>query len=57
MDAGDFPELDRHSCACIARDSQGMVVETITNCREGRVKPEIAEAFGICEALSCIKRN
>uniref|UniRef100_A0A803PRY9 RNase H type-1 domain-containing protein n=1 Tax=Cannabis sativa TaxID=3483 RepID=A0A803PRY9_CANSA len=41
----------------LARDSQGRLIEGISKSLPGRVSPEIAEIFGIKEALSWIKFN
>ncbi|XP_062100043.1 uncharacterized protein LOC133805913 [Humulus lupulus] len=57
VDAALFSEIPAFIYACVARDSHGHVLEAITCCRQGVVSPEMAEAMGVREALSWIKRK
>uniref|UniRef100_A0A803NFH5 RNase H type-1 domain-containing protein n=1 Tax=Cannabis sativa TaxID=3483 RepID=A0A803NFH5_CANSA len=57
MDATIFESTTRYSYSCVARDHAGRLVEARASCRQGAVKPEIAEAVGILEALSWIKQQ
>lgn len=56
VDAILFPEIRTHNFSCVARNSTGMVLEALTCCRAGIVDPEMAEALGVREALSWIKK-
>ena len=57
VDAALFPEEDKFSFACVARNDQGHAIEAITCCKQGVTSPEMAEAIGVKEALSWIKRK
>uniref|UniRef100_A0A803QFT1 Reverse transcriptase domain-containing protein n=1 Tax=Cannabis sativa TaxID=3483 RepID=A0A803QFT1_CANSA len=56
-DVAIFESTTRYSYSCVARDHAGRLVEAQASCRQGAVKPEIAEAVGILEALSWIKQQ
>ncbi|XP_062114633.1 uncharacterized protein LOC133825746 [Humulus lupulus] len=56
-DAAMFIDSQCFSFAGVARDEDGKVVEAISSCRSGVVSPEIAEAIGIREVLSWVKRK
>ncbi|XP_030477950.1 uncharacterized protein LOC115694989 [Cannabis sativa] len=55
LTAADGAEL--YSFACIARDASGHALEAISCCKQGTVTPELAEAMGVREALSWLKRK
>ena len=57
VDAALFLENGLYSVACIARNDSGEFMEAITSCKMGQITPELAEVFGIREALSWIKRK
>ncbi|XP_062086518.1 uncharacterized protein LOC133792627 [Humulus lupulus] len=57
VDAALFSESSTYSFACVARNDQGHTLEAITCCRNGVVSPELAEAMGMREALSWIKKK
>lgn len=54
-DAAIFESSNKYSYAFVARNHDGQLVEARSRCIQGKVSPEIAEAFGIREALSWIK--
>lgn len=56
-DAALFEEPSRYSYAFVIRDHCGNLVVAFSKCKYGRVSPEFAEAVGIREALSWIKRK
>ena len=57
VDAALFPDQGRFSFAYIARNDQGQAIEAITCCKQGAEPPEMAEAMGVKEDLSWIKRK
>ncbi|XP_060961055.1 uncharacterized protein LOC115724007 [Cannabis sativa] len=57
VDAALFAAPGVHSFVCVARDSSGASVETVSCCRPGLVAPEMAEVMGVREALSWIKKK
>ncbi|KAM6542489.1 hypothetical protein CsatB_006936 [Cannabis sativa] len=57
VDGAIFQEQNKFGYGCVARDSNGSLLETISETRLGVVKPEIAETIGIKEALSWIERK
>lgn len=57
IDAVIFAEAGTYRFSCVARDHTESVLEAITSCREGAVTPELAEALGVREALSWLKRK
>lgn len=57
VDAALFAESGNYSCSCVARDSRGLFLEALTSCRVSLVSLEMAEAMGVKEALSWIKRK
>ena len=57
VDAALFSEASTYSFVCVARDDQGHFIEATTCCRQGVVSPELAEAMGVREALSWIKKK
>ncbi|KAM6561714.1 hypothetical protein CsatA_030953 [Cannabis sativa] len=57
VDAAIFDSNGTYSFVCVARDASGQLVEAITCCRAGVVQPEMAEAMGVREALSWIKKK
>ena len=57
VDAALFPDKERFSFACIARNDQGHVLEAIACSNQGMPSPESVEAMGVKEALSWIKRK
>lgn len=56
VDVALFDDLNRYSHALVVRDHNGTLVEASSKCCPGLVSPEIAEALGIREALSWIKK-
>ncbi|KAM6544107.1 hypothetical protein CsatB_008554 [Cannabis sativa] len=56
-DAALFSDPNRYSFACVARDDSGHVLEAISSCKLGVVTPELAEAMGVREALSWLKKK
>ncbi|XP_060968743.1 uncharacterized protein LOC133036240 [Cannabis sativa] len=56
-DAALFYDPNRYSFACVARDASGHVLEVISCCNPGIVTPELAEAMGVREALSWLKKK
>ncbi|XP_074378059.1 uncharacterized protein LOC141719580 [Apium graveolens] len=56
-DAAIFEESHRFSYAIVVRDHTGSLIEASSKCRDGRVNPYLAEAFGIKEALIWIISN
>ncbi|XP_030483709.2 uncharacterized protein LOC115700281 [Cannabis sativa] len=46
-----------YNFACISRDASGHALEAISCCKPGTVTPEIAEAMGVREALSWLKKK
>ncbi|XP_060966242.1 uncharacterized protein LOC133034831 [Cannabis sativa] len=50
-------EQNKFGFGCVARDTNGMLLEAISASRFGVVKPEIAETIGIKETLSWIERK
>ncbi|KAM6582578.1 hypothetical protein CsatB_009580 [Cannabis sativa] len=57
VDGAIFQEQNKFGFGCVARDSNGLLLEAISDSRFGVVKPEIAEIIGIKEALSWIERK
>ncbi|KAM6544052.1 hypothetical protein CsatB_008499 [Cannabis sativa] len=57
VDGAIFQEQNKFGYGCVARDSNGSLLEAIFESRLGVVKPEIAETIGIKEALSWIERK
>ncbi|KAM6566616.1 hypothetical protein CsatA_025744 [Cannabis sativa] len=57
VDGAIFQEQNKFGFGCAARDSNGLLLEAISDSRFGVVKPEIAEIIGIKEALSWIERK
>ncbi|XP_062114086.1 uncharacterized protein LOC133825112 [Humulus lupulus] len=57
VDAALSTEASTYSFACVARDDQGHFIEAITCCRQGVVSPKMAEAMGVREALSWLKKK
>ncbi|KAM6589465.1 hypothetical protein CsatA_012070 [Cannabis sativa] len=57
VDGAIFQEQNKFGFGCVARDTNGMLLEAISASRFGVVKPEIAETIGIKEALSWIERK
>lgn len=57
MDAAFFEDTENYNYACIARDNAGSVIEAISCCRAGLLAVGMAEALGVCEALSWIKQK
>lgn len=39
----------------MARDHEGRLIAAVSNCQQGRMAPEIAQAIGLREVLSWIK--
>lgn len=56
-DAALFEEFISYSYSMIARDHSGELVEAATYCRPGSLDPKMAEALGIKEALSWVKKK
>uniref|UniRef100_A0A803QJD1 Reverse transcriptase domain-containing protein n=1 Tax=Cannabis sativa TaxID=3483 RepID=A0A803QJD1_CANSA len=57
VDGAIFQSENKFGFGCVARDSNGALIEAISGSRPGVVKPEVAEIIGIKEALSWIKRK
>lgn len=56
-DAAIFEDSNLFSFAMIARDHNGRMLEALSRCKQGHINPDVAEAIGIREALSWVKRN
>lgn len=54
-DAAIFEHSNQYSYAFVARDHSRQLIEAHSNCKQGMVTPELAEAIGVKEALSWIK--
>lgn len=52
-----YAETERYSFVCVARDAEGVFFEAISCNRTGRFTPEMAEAMGVREALSWLKKK
>ena len=57
VDAALFPSSHCFSFARLVRDSSGRVIEAFSRCLAGDISPVLAEALGVKEALSWIKRK
>ncbi|KAM6569414.1 hypothetical protein CsatB_017399 [Cannabis sativa] len=57
VDAALFDGGNRYGCGLVARDHFGMLIEGKMALFSGSVTPKVAEAIGIREALSWIKRH
>ncbi|XP_060960740.1 uncharacterized protein LOC133031284 [Cannabis sativa] len=57
VDATIFDNCDCHSFACVARNNTSLLLSAISSCRLGVFQLGLAEAIGVNEALSWIKRN
>uniref|UniRef100_A0A803NZE5 RNase H type-1 domain-containing protein n=1 Tax=Cannabis sativa TaxID=3483 RepID=A0A803NZE5_CANSA len=55
VDGAIFEAYQRFGFGCVARDSNGRLIEAISASRSGIVFPEIAEIIGMKEALSSVK--
>ncbi|XP_060965397.1 uncharacterized protein LOC133034347 [Cannabis sativa] len=55
VDGAIFESASLYGAGFIARDSHGQIVEAVSMSRFRQVSPEVAEAYGIKEALSWIK--
>lgn len=53
-DAAIFEDSNSYGHAYIIRDHEGQLIEARTKCFPGRIHADLAEAFGIKEALSWI---
>ncbi|KAM6546071.1 hypothetical protein CsatB_026807 [Cannabis sativa] len=51
VDGAIFQEQNKFGFGCVARDTNGILLEAISASRFGVVKPEIAETIGIKEAV------
>lgn len=56
-DAALFEESNRYCYSMIARDHYGALVEAAAYCKQGTIEPIMAEALGIKEALSWVKKG
>lgn len=56
-DAAIFDESRRFSYAFIVRNHRGDLIEAVSRCKQGTVDPLLAEAIGVCEALSWVKER
>ncbi|XP_060965604.1 uncharacterized protein LOC133034522 [Cannabis sativa] len=56
-DAAIFDSNGSYRFVCVARNAAGEMLEALTSCRAGIVQPELAEAMGVREALSWIKKK
>ncbi|KAL8118188.1 hypothetical protein AgCh_015911 [Apium graveolens] len=56
-DATIFSSLHRYSHAQVVRDHNGALFEAMSRCNPGIVSPDLAEATGIREALSWVKKE
>lgn len=56
-DAAVFEASNRFSFAFAARNNKGELLEVRSRCKEGFTTPECAEAMGIRETLSWIKKE
>lgn len=50
-------DANRYSYSMIARDHSGDLVEAAAYCKQGTIEPITAEALGIKEALSWVKKG
>ncbi|XP_060961018.1 uncharacterized protein LOC133031516 [Cannabis sativa] len=57
VDGAIFQNQNKFGFGCVARDTNGLLLEAISESRLGVVKPVIAETIGIKEALSWIERK
>uniref|UniRef100_A0A803QFY2 RNase H type-1 domain-containing protein n=1 Tax=Cannabis sativa TaxID=3483 RepID=A0A803QFY2_CANSA len=57
VDGALFAQEGRFGLGCLARDSNGRLIEAYTLGKMGRVDPEMAEIIGIKEALSWIDKH
>ncbi|XP_062103848.1 uncharacterized protein LOC133814961 [Humulus lupulus] len=57
VDAAIFSSEGKFGIGCVARDGAGHLIEAFSSLKAGRVKPLEAEALGLKEALSWIKRK
>ncbi|XP_060959421.1 uncharacterized protein LOC133030635 [Cannabis sativa] len=57
VDAATFDSSGTYSFMCVARDANGDLVEAIIVCRAGNMSPKLAEAMGVREALSWVKKS
>lgn len=57
VDPAFFGNNGTYSHACVAGDAAGEFIEAKSCCREGSPAPELAEAMGVREALSWIKKK
>lgn len=56
-DAALFEESGHFSFSMLARDHDRKLIEASTSCRQGLVALELAEAIGVREALSWVKKK
>lgn len=57
VDAALFDSPARYSFALVVRDHSGKLLEAVSKCCQGTINPALAEAIGVREALSWVKKQ
>ncbi|KAM6582866.1 hypothetical protein CsatB_009868 [Cannabis sativa] len=57
VDGATFAQQNHFGYGFIARDHDGILIEAFQSCKPGAIDAELAEAIGVKEALSWIKRK